>query len=268
VDEPTQSSKDRAAVAGHFTRIADAYRQYWSAALLPASRHLIDMFTMVNARAVVDVGAGVGSLYSTLSSAAPQARVVLTDRAEGMLRLSTSAADRAVADADRLPFRDGSFDVAILAFMLQYVEDPRHTLREARRVLRPGGHAGVLVWGATAESEAEQLWLAALDDAGAPEAGRLATYYDAVDSPDKLRGVLTDAGYTYVDVRVVPWSDHPDLETFVNRHEVLGVSGRRLAMWDPQRRGAFVARMRNRLGGLEPDAFLDRSQVLAATCHD
>jgi ubiquinone/menaquinone biosynthesis C-methylase UbiE len=77
VDEPTQSSKDRAAVAGHFTRVADAYRQYWSAALLPASRQLIDMLTMVNARAVVDVGAGVGSLYSTLSSAAPQARVVL-----------------------------------------------------------------------------------------------------------------------------------------------------------------------------------------------
>jgi arsenite methyltransferase len=261
-------SKDRAAVTRHFTRIADAYHQYWSAALLPASRQLIAMLDLARAHAVLDIGAGVGSLYSALSMAAPDARVVLTDRAEGMLRLATRAADRAVADADRLPFRDGRFDIAILAFMLQYLDDPRRTLREVHRVLRPGGRVGALVWGTTAESAAEQLWLAALDEAGAPEAGKLTTYYDAMDTPSKLRDILARAGYTHVAVHVVPWSDQPDVDTFVSRQQLLGGSGRRLAAWDEAHRTAFVARMRSQLAALEPDAFVDRSQVLAAIGHD
>jgi hypothetical protein len=66
----------------------------------------------------------------------------------------------------------------------------------------------------------------------------------------------------------VPWSDQPDLDTFVTRRRLLGVSGRRLAAWDEPHRAAFVARMRSRLGALDPDAFLDRSEVLAATGHD
>jgi ubiquinone/menaquinone biosynthesis C-methylase UbiE len=159
-------------IAGHFNQIAHAYQPYWGDALLPASRQLVDSLPLTGARSVLEIGAGCGALYPTLAAAAPHARIVLTDPAGGMLRLAPTAAARARATADQLPFRDGSFDAAILAFVLQYIPDARHTLREVRRVLRPGGYAGIADWGAVAQSLAEQQWLAALDAADAPQVNR------------------------------------------------------------------------------------------------
>jgi ubiquinone/menaquinone biosynthesis C-methylase UbiE len=254
-------------VAGHFTQIAQAYQRYWSDALLPASRQLVKSLPLAPARSVLEVGAGVGALYPTLAEAAPRARIVLTDPAGGMLRLAPTAAARAKVTADQLPFRDGSFDVAVAAFMIQYVPDARHTLREVRRVLRRGGQVGIVGWGATAESIAEQRWTARLDAAGAPPATRLATHYEATDSAQKLREILSGAGYLDVDVRLLPWSDQPDLETFLHRKQLLGASGRRLAAWDPTLRAEFVSHMSLELADLPAQAFLDRSEVLAVTAR-
>jgi SAM-dependent methyltransferase len=43
------------------------------------------------------------------------------------------------ADALRLPFPDGAFDVVILAEILEHIPDDRGAIDEAVRVLRPGG---------------------------------------------------------------------------------------------------------------------------------
>jgi ubiquinone/menaquinone biosynthesis C-methylase UbiE len=265
VTDPPNIADPGTTIAAHFTQIARAYQRYWSHALLPASQQLVDSLPLAKARSVLEVGAGVGALYPTLAAAAPHARIVLTDPAGGMLRLAPTAAGRARATADQLPFRDGSFDAAILAFVLQYLPDARHTLSEVRRLLRPGGHVGIVGWGTMAESVADQRWLAALDAAGAPQANRLATYYQAADSTEKLRETLTSAGYRDIQVRTLSWCDQPDLETFLHRQQVLGASGRRLAAWDPTRRAAFVSRMRLELGSLPAQALLNRSEVLAAT---
>jgi SAM-dependent methyltransferase len=72
-----------------------------------------------------------------------------------MIAKATGVADReltpaererltlSVAFADDLPVPDGSIDVAISSFVLQLVPNRFRALREARRVLRPGG---VLAW--------------------------------------------------------------------------------------------------------------------------
>ena len=266
VNEHADSEAARTA-ARHFSSIADDYQRYWSGALVPASRQIVESLPMATAAAVLDVGSGVGGLHPTLAAAAPQARIVLTDPAGGMLRLASPDAVRVQATADQLPFADDSFDVAVLAFMLQYMPDPRHTLAEVRRVLRPGGQVGVAAWGATADSAAEETWTAALDAAGAPAAFPITTYHDLADSTEKLGAILDDAGFVDVEVRVLPWSDHPDLETFLARMQVLGASGRRFAAWDSPDRAAFVERMRNELADLPAEAFLDTSEVLGATAR-
>ena len=44
------------------------------------------------------------------------------------------------ADLDEpLPFEDASFDVVVAGELLEHLRDPRQTVAEARRVLRPGG---------------------------------------------------------------------------------------------------------------------------------
>lgn len=51
----------------------------------------------------------------------------------------------AQADACRLPFRDGVFDLVICAEVLEHIRDHRAAVREAARVLRPGGEIVVSV---------------------------------------------------------------------------------------------------------------------------
>src|SRR4029453_7673301 len=50
-------------------------------------------------------------------------------------------------DAESLALPDASFDVALCALGLMYVPDPLRAVRELRRVLRPGGRLGLVVWG-------------------------------------------------------------------------------------------------------------------------
>jgi SAM-dependent methyltransferase len=262
VTEPTVHS-GRSEISAHFTGLADAYLRYWAPVLLPANEQLLRRLPMSAARAVLDVGAGVGSLHDPLRSAAPTARVVLCDRSLGMISCAPARAERVVADADQLPFGGATFDVVTLAFMLQYVDVPARTLREAARVLRPGGSLGALVWGRMQTSPAAAVVAEELDAVGAPPAPAFATSYDALDTPAKLSSAAADAGLVDAQVWQVPWVDQPDRDTYLRRQQRMGASGRRYALMGAEQQHAFVARVAPRLADLPDDAFRDASEVLA-----
>ena len=56
-----------------------------------------------------------------------------------------SAAMLICADGYELPFADGSFEVVLLIAMLEHTREPWRVLAEARRVLKPGGRAIMVV---------------------------------------------------------------------------------------------------------------------------
>ena len=85
---------------------------------------------------VLDLGAGTGH-YAALARAAGARLSVALD---STLEMLASAPRPAVAaDASLLPVRDASVDVVVAALLLSFVLDRRAVLREAARVLRPGG---------------------------------------------------------------------------------------------------------------------------------
>ncbi|WP_075901977.1 class I SAM-dependent methyltransferase [Actinomadura sp. CNU-125] len=85
---------------------------------------------------VLDVGCGEGALNGALPGS-PPFRLVGLDASAELLRAHPGPAVR--GDAARLPFGDGTFDAVTAVNMLYHLDDPVPALREARRVLAPGG---------------------------------------------------------------------------------------------------------------------------------
>lgn len=85
---------------------------------------------------VLDLGAGPGH-YARLAAARGARVAVALDLAPEMAASAPSPS--LVADAERLPFRDASFDVVIAALLVSYVGARRSFFLEVSRVLGPGG---------------------------------------------------------------------------------------------------------------------------------
>ena len=100
---------------------------------------------------VLDVAAGNGN--ATLAAAHRFASVTSTDYVPELLDKGRARAaaeglqiDFQVADAENLPFEDGSFDVALSTFGAMFTPDHAKPAREMLRVVRNGGRIGLANW--------------------------------------------------------------------------------------------------------------------------
>ena len=92
---------------------------------------------------LIDIGTGTGRMLELFGARARTALGI--DRSSEMLRLARAklagAANTELRQADlyALPMADGAADVAILHHVLHYAQQPGAAIREAGRVLAPGG---------------------------------------------------------------------------------------------------------------------------------
>jgi demethylmenaquinone methyltransferase/2-methoxy-6-polyprenyl-1,4-benzoquinol methylase len=109
-----------------------------------------------SARRVLDVASGTAAVAIKLARAVPERTVAGIDQSEEMLAAGRERVERAgLADrialgqgrAESLPFADAEFDALTFTYLLRYVDDPRATLQELVRVVRPGGVLAMLEFG-------------------------------------------------------------------------------------------------------------------------
>jgi SAM-dependent methyltransferase len=165
---------------------------------------------------LVEVGAGTGALTRRLAAALPGATVIALDADAGLLGyLPRSAASPPVCgDARALPLATGAASAVIFRYVLQHVNDPLRVLREARRVLRPGGSVFVIdvdggLWGLVEPVDPGLASVYARAGAAQGDAGG-----DRLIGR-KLSGLLRSAGFADVTVRpFAVTSDHRRIDDF------------------------------------------------------
>ena len=128
-----------------YTLMAPVYDRV--AGFRPQRRRSIELLAPQSGERILVDGCGTGADLAFLP---PDVQVVATDLTPAMVERTRRRAqalgrtvDARVMDAQALELADGSFDAVVLHLILAVVPDPVAAIREAARVLRPGGRAVV-----------------------------------------------------------------------------------------------------------------------------
>lgn len=176
-------------VRRQYARVAGRYDRRWEAYTETSLGPALEALRPGPGARLLDVGCGTGVLLARAHERWPSARLVGVDLAPEMLavaraRLPAGAALAAASAAD-LPFPALAFDVLVSTSSLHHWPDPAAALREAARVLAPGGRIVITDWSADTLRARLRVRLLRLVDRSIAH----------VHTGDGLRGLLADAGF-------------------------------------------------------------------------
>lgn len=155
-------------VRGIFSKIADSYGAFNAVSSLGIYKSWLKVLAETAAcepyELMLDVAGGTGDVAFEVCRRCPPAAIEVSDFTPAMLRVAEERAAKGAshgvpvtfteADAMNLPYPDASFDVLTMAYGLRNFSDRAKAMREAVRVLRPGGRAAILEFGTPKNS----LW--------------------------------------------------------------------------------------------------------------
>lgn len=129
------------AVRDEYDRLSAHYEARWHRYVAQTVRGTLERAAIAPGERVLDVGCGSGALLRAVG------RGIGADLSMAMLAEAKRNLRRLVgADAERLPFRAGRFDVVVSTSSFHFWPSPERALAEIRRVLRPGGRFVLTDW--------------------------------------------------------------------------------------------------------------------------
>lgn len=108
-------------------------------------------FASTRDRDLLEIGVGVGTDFIRFARAGARVTGVdLTEHSVSLVRrrleLEGLSGEVRIADAEQLPFEDGSFDVVYSWGVLHHTPEPDRAIAEAVRVLKPGGRLCLMLY--------------------------------------------------------------------------------------------------------------------------
>jgi SAM-dependent methyltransferase len=159
---------------------------------------------------ILDVGCGSGE--TTLLAAEIGHELTGLDVSTSLLELAKARAKKAgqlsvdffLGDASRM-FIDPPFDLIMSRFGVMFFDDPAKAFANLAKMTKPGGRLVFVCWRSPAQNQWVTLPMSALE--GFVEAGGAQQTEGpgpfAFANPDKVRAILTDAGYS--DIKLTPF---------------------------------------------------------------
>jgi len=189
-----QPLPELARVARSFGRAAQQYDQHARLQRDVADR-LIAAVDVEHVQCILDAGSGTGYCARQLASRHPEATLINLDIAEPMLAYARQRSAPACqawvcSDAQAMPFRDNSFDLAVSSLTIQWCPDLATFFAELHRVLLPGGRAWISTLAVNTLQELRASW-AAVD--GHVHVNRFLPL-------DVIRAAVESAPFTRIDV--------------------------------------------------------------------
>ncbi|MDX9944801.1 MAG: malonyl-ACP O-methyltransferase BioC [Azonexus sp.] len=177
---------------------------------------------------LLDAGCGTGYGSQLLSQRFPAATVLALDLASAMLQRVPPACLRVSADLEHLPLAAETLDLYWSSMAVQWCDLGR-ALREARRVLRPGGHLAVSTLGPRTFHELREAF-AAVDQ----------HQHTIMFTPvETVRSAAASAGFSAVHIEnQAETTYHPNLRSLLRSVKSVGANqlgaGRRRGLLSPR----------------------------------
>lgn len=132
---------------------APSYQRFMGRFAEPLAEAFVDWVGISPSHDVLDVGCGTGALTERLVQRVGLGKVSAVDpsaslAAAAMDRIAGLRVEQGIAE--RLPYSEHTFDVALAQLVVHFMTDPVAGIGEMARVTRPGGRVAACVWdGAT-----------------------------------------------------------------------------------------------------------------------
>lgn len=181
--------------------------QYWSQHFepwfLPLYRKTLEKLGPIKTQLLLDAGCGAG-LFSSMAIKAG-AQVIGVDAAPGLLDIARKRNpynNFLEEDLEALPFADDSFNVVVGFNSFQYASNFEAALREAHRVLRPGGKLVIAIWDKPEKSDATSVLKSISTLLPTPPPGTPGPF--ALSEDGKVESIIEKIGMHLVSKTTVP----------------------------------------------------------------
>lgn len=162
---------------------------------------------------VLDVACGTGALTRVVAnSSGPAGHVIGLDVSPDMLEFARqfplnqsvqTPIEWREGDANALPFPDEMFEVVFCQIGLMFFPDQVTALREMRRLLKPAGRLGVMVWGSISACPGQMAIKASWDRYLGHEMGARIARQHSLGSSEILQSLLEKAGFADISVQAM-----------------------------------------------------------------